>query len=54
MKVRLTFKTPDVEDQLDPDERAEAEGVMSKFIQWSEYITVEFDTVSNTAIVVEL
>ena len=51
MKVRLSFKTPDVLDQLDEDEREAAEAVISKYVEYEEYIQVEFDTEKQTATV---
>lgn len=53
MKVRLSFKTPDVKDQLSEDEREASETVLKKFLKYSEYIQVEFDTETNTAKVLE-
>jgi len=53
MKFTLSFKTPDVMDQLTVDQHEEAEEVIKKFVQYSEYITVEFDTELKTATVME-
>lgn len=56
MKFSLTFKTPDVIDQLPEmteDEQMEVENLLEKFLTWKEYIHVEFDTVNGTAKVVE-
>lgn len=58
MKFTLTFKCPDVRDQLPyahdesedlEDEIDEVEYVFQKFVEWGEYITVEFDTNTGTA-----
>lgn len=53
MKFTLSFKTPDVIDQLTGDQQEEAEEVVKKFLQYSEYLTVEFDTKLKTATVIE-
>ena len=46
--VRLSFKTPDVLDQL-PDDLSEDDVEWIKsFVKWGEYITVEFDLVNRT------
>lgn len=59
MKLQLTFKTPDVLDQLnrqfgyydlkenfvtDEEQVAIAKEFAQKFLHWSECITLEFDT----------
>jgi len=49
MKVKLTFKSPDVMEQV--DEEVQDSPVFEKFIKYSEYIYVEFDTENNTAVV---
>ena len=53
MSVTLTFKTPDVLDQLDglydEDELEVVTEVLNKFIKYGEYINVEFDIDSCTA-----
>jgi len=56
MKFTLSFKTPDVLDQLnevidDQDERDAAAETAKKFLRYSEYISVEFDTDTETAAV---
>lgn len=51
MKFILSFKTPDVTDQLEEDQREEAETVLKKFLEYSEYVCVEFDTEAMTATV---
>lgn len=58
MKFSLTFKTPDVLDQLceditDPEAQLLAIQTAKKFIQYGEYLTVEFDTETQSAIVEE-
>ena len=50
MKIQLTFKTNDVEDQLDPDELEEAKPLLDKFIKFGEYLQVEFDTETETCV----
>lgn len=56
MTFRLTFKTPDVVDQLceymDVSELSDAVEFTRKFIKYGEYITIEFDTEKGTAVVV--
>lgn len=52
MKVRLSFKTPGVEDQLTEEEREYYDEVLQKFLRYNEYVTLEFDTETNTAIVI--
>ena len=56
MKFRLSFKTPDVMAQLDFDEVCQeaAKAVVDAYVEYDEYIRVEFDTVEGTATVVEL
>lgn len=56
MKFALTFKTPNVTDRLDElceteDERNEAKEFASKFVEYDEYVLVEFDTETGTAVV---
>ncbi len=57
MKFTLTFKTPDVLDQIEQqisyeDEvQEEATKFARKFMEFSEYIRVEFDTQKGTATV---
>lgn len=61
MNFQLTFKTPDVLDQLreevEGEDREEeqmeaAQDVIKKFLRYGESITVEFDTKTQTATVV--
>lgn len=59
MKVRLTFKTPDVldyalEDIQDEDQRAEVEDICNQFIKYGEYLYVEIDTERETATVLKV
>ncbi len=59
MKFRVTFKTPDALDYALDDfpydeSREEAKEVAKQFIEYGEYITVEFDTEAKTATVVPL
>lgn len=56
MKFKLTFKTPDVFDDIDDEfEDEESREVCKefarKYMKYSEYITIEFDTVAETATV---
>ena len=68
MKIQVTFKTPDVVDYAircavenmevnDPYEREdksiEISDILSKWVNFDEYITVEFDTEEKTAIVIK-
>lgn len=59
MKVRLTFKTPDVtydalhDEALSDKDHNKLERLFMKFIEFDEYLTVEFDTEAGTAKVVE-
>ena len=61
MKIRLTFKTPDVLDQVDKQVEGKLEypgnindirASLSKWIEFGEYLTVEIDTEKETCIVV--
>ena len=57
MKIQITFKSPDALDcataNLSEDEKDEAAEVIEKFIKYDEYITIEFDTETKTARVLE-
>lgn len=58
MKFRLSFKSPDVLDQIDDlglneDDMAQCMKTAQMWLKWNEYIAVEFDTVEITAIVVK-
>jgi len=49
MKIQLTFKMPDVLDQVDEqvedlDKAIEIKKILETWISYGEYITVEFDT----------
>jgi hypothetical protein len=51
-KATVMFKTPDALDQIgDNDELKE---FIERFVQWGEYIKIEFDDVANTAVVLEV
>jgi hypothetical protein len=58
MKFHLTFKTPDVLDQLTHDHETDAQEKARmfalKFLKYEEYLTVEFDTDEKTATVLEV
>ena len=56
MKIRLSFKTPDVgwmsiENIEDEDERAKAEEAIRKFVKNDEYVHIEIDTETQEATV---
>lgn len=59
MKLRITFKDPDgvwqsLEDaKLDPNNLPkDVQETIGKFIEFKEYVTIEFDTDTKDAIVV--
>jgi hypothetical protein len=56
MKFRVTFKTPDaVDDAIDEygmGFKEEIQAAAHKFVTYGEYVTIEFDTKTKTAIVV--
>jgi hypothetical protein len=56
--VTLTFKTPDVVDQLDDeldgDELEEVKGKIKKWVEYGEYVYIDFDLNKNTATVREV
>ena len=52
MKIKLSFKCPDVLDQLDEEEREASEAMIEKYVQYGEYVYIEFDTDAGTARVV--
>lgn len=68
MKFRLTFKTPDVLDQMvdqfepapvghetgETDEFYDATQFAKRYVKYGEEITIEFDTEKGTAVAVEL
>ncbi len=58
MKVRMSFKTPDAVDRaledLEAEDRDGAREVLSKFVQYGEYITIEVDLETGTAEVSEV
>lgn len=48
MKIKLTFKTPDVLsfsgiDELPEEEQEKAKNLIEKYVRWGEYIDVEFN-----------
>jgi len=57
MKFNLTFKTPDVMDELVSDteltaeDREKAAAFASQWVTYREYVTIEFDTKTKTATV---
>lgn len=59
MKFSLSFKTPDVTDQIEMDDmddatRSKVKSVLEKFLQYDEYCTVEFDSDTQTATMKEM
>lgn len=58
MRVRLTFKTPDVldqlEDQVEDDELGYVKNICREYIEYSEYVTIAFDIVPMAPIKVEV
>jgi hypothetical protein len=57
MKFTLHFKTPDILEQiedLEDSEKEKAYEIARKFVEYSEYITVEFDTESKTAVALKI
>ncbi len=55
MKFQLVFKTPDVLDYVDAEvmENQEALNLIEKYVKYSAYVTIEFDTELKTATVIE-
>lgn len=54
MKIQLTFKTPDVVDQLadlDDETRLIACRQLDKYVMWDQDITVELDTETGKLVV---
>lgn len=52
MKVVLTFKTPDVTDQMDDlneDQVREAKKKLEKWLEYDECVSIEFDLEATTA-----
>lgn len=65
MKFQLTFKTPDVTDQIPfdmesgnaqyrSDKLEECLRLTEEFVTWGEVITIEFDTRAKTATVLRV
>ena len=50
MKIRVTFKTPDVLDEAQQEEFVK--DLAAKFFKHGEYVTIELDTDDQTAVVV--
>ena len=49
MKFTLTFKTPDVLDQLEGElEETKAREFADHWIKYGEYVTIDFDTTTET------
>ena len=55
MKFTLSFKTPDVFDELEmsAEDFEYAKDFAEKYVRWGECITIEFDTVAKTAVAKE-
>lgn len=56
MRFCLTFKTPDVIDQIDKEDYSEDEweqiqDMVSRHVEYGEYVVVEFDTEKDTKMV---
>ncbi|MDD4389715.1 MAG: hypothetical protein PHW03_02810 [Eubacteriales bacterium] len=55
MKFIITFKTPDVLEDLDrledisEEERSFADELVKQYVEYGEYIRIEFDTEAKTA-----
>ena len=56
MKVRLTFKTPDVTydamREASEEDYDKLERLLMKYVEYDEYLVVEFDTEAQTATVI--
>ena len=58
MKIQLTFKTPDVFEyalnHIDMEDREDIERkITKKFVEYGEYLNVEYDTETETMVVKE-
>jgi len=57
MIFRISMKTPDAADRaledMDEDEKYEASKLLEKFLKYGEYVTLEFDTETQTCKVLE-
>lgn len=54
MKFKLSFKTPDVKDQLDEyEEGSWLKDVVDQWVEYGESVTIEFDTEAGTATVIK-
>ena len=51
MKIQLTFKTPDVLEDLSEGDRGVAKAVIAKYVEYDEYVTIELDTETGEATV---
>lgn len=54
MKIRLTFKTPDAMSEalesVDEDMQDSVKDLISSWVEYGEYLTVEFDTENKTCV----
>ena len=58
-KIHVGFKTPDaayyaLQDIQDEEKREEAEAIIDKYVKYGECLTVEFDTETGEAKVLEV
>lgn len=57
MKIRLTFKTPDVTDcinDLPEDDQYAAENAIRKWVKYGEYLNVDIDTETGECTPIEV
>jgi len=56
MKFSLTFKHPDALKQITGSVKDEKEKrkLAEKYVEWGEYVTIDFDTEDGTAVVREV
>jgi hypothetical protein len=57
-KFRVTFKSPDAcfdaMEELPEEIKADAENLLRKFVEYGEYVTIEFDLDAGSAKVIPL
>jgi hypothetical protein len=54
MKVNLSFKTPDVADQLEPEEKKAMEKWLKKHVEYDECLYVEIDTKTGRSTILDV
>lgn len=55
MKFVVAFKTPDALDQIEAGLKTkEVRNLVERFVEYGEYIRIEFDTEAKTATVLEV